>query len=82
MQKMDRKDIGEIPLLLKECNAEGYGLFYTGRFTAQILDRLKGMDNDGKNEIKYWDGFMLSEIIRESPRIKKAFRELIENNQF
>jgi len=81
-KKMDRKDIGEIPLLLKESNAEGYGLFYTGKFTVQTLDRLKGMDNDRKNEIKYWDGFMLSEIIRENPRIKKAFRELIENNQF
>ncbi len=81
-KKVDRKDIGEIPLLLKERNAEGYGLFYTGKFTAQTLDRLKGMDNDGQNEIKYWDGFMLSEIIWENPRIKKAYRELIENNRF
>ena len=78
---MDRKDIGEIPLLLRERNAEGYGLFYTGKFTAQTLDRLKGMEDDGEKEIKYWDGFMLSEIIRENPRIKKAFRELIENHQ-
>lgn len=68
--------------MLKECNAEGYGLFYTGKFTAQTLERLKGMDNDEKNEIQYWDGFMLSEIVRENPRIKKAFRELIEINQF
>lgn len=80
-KKMDRKDIGEIPLLLRERNAEGYGLFYTGKFTAQTLDRLKGMEDDGEKEIKYWDGFMLSEIIRENPRIKKAFRELIENHQ-
>ncbi len=80
-KKVNRKDIGEIPLLLKECNAEGYGLFYTGKFTAQTLERLKGMDNDEKNEIQYWDGFMLSEIIRENLRIKKAFSELIEINQ-
>lgn len=38
---VDRRDICEIPFLLKEFHAEGYGIFYTNVFKPNTIDRFK-----------------------------------------
>jgi len=58
--QIDRKDISEIPDLLKEFNASGYGLFYSGMLSPQTIDRIK------KNEsIKYWAKGELEILLRK-----------------
>lgn len=58
--QIDRKDISEIPDLLKEFNASGYGLFYSGMLSPQTIDRIK------KNEsIKYWAKGELDILLRK-----------------
>lgn len=74
-----RKDIGEIPCLLQEFNAEGYGLFYTGVFSAQTLDRLKRIGNDNRIEVQYWDNFELAGIIRKNENVKKMYSDINKN---
>lgn len=48
--QIDRKDISEIPDLLREFEAYGYGIFYSGVLSPQTLDRIKNKDCI----IKYW----------------------------
>lgn len=68
--QIDRKDISEIPDLLNEFKAQGYGIFYTGTFTPQTIDRLK--EKTCKNDkIKYWDGFEIKRMISQMEQKKK-----------
>lgn len=41
---IDRRDICEIPFLLEEFHAEGYGIFYTNVFKPNTIDRFKTMN--------------------------------------
>lgn len=41
IKQVDRRDICEIPFLLKEFSAQGYGMFYTNTFTPNTIDRFK-----------------------------------------
>lgn len=66
--QMNRKDISEIPDLLREFNANGYGLFYSGMLSPQTIDRIKS-----KNvPIKYWAKGELEILLRKYR--KTAFR--------
>ena len=73
-----RKDVAEIPCLLSEFNADGYGLFYTGTFTTQTLDRLKGLRNEGGKEIQYWDNFELARIINKYANVKNMYLDMMK----
>lgn len=77
--QISRKDIAEVPCLLKEFKAEGYGLFYTGTFTTQTLDRLKGLRNEGEKEIQYWDNFELARIISKYVNVKKIYLDMMKS---
>lgn len=43
---VDRRDICEIPFLLKEFHAEGYGIFYTNLFKPNTIDRFKTISKE------------------------------------
>ena len=59
--QVNRKDISEIPDLLEEFNANGYGLFYSGMLSPQTIDRIKS-----KNvPIKYWAKGELEILLRK-----------------
>lgn len=60
--QIDRKDISEVPDLLKEFNASGYGLFYSGMLSPQTLDRIKKKDKE--IDIKYWSKGELEILLR------------------
>lgn len=59
--QINRKDISEIPDLLKEFNADGYGLFYSGTLSPQTIDRIKNKDVP----IKYWSKGELEILLRK-----------------
>lgn len=61
----DRKDIAEIPLLLEEFSAEGYGLFYSGSFSQQTIERIKKLKNC---RTQYWGGRDLNIELRKKNR--------------
>ncbi len=66
--QINRKDISEIPDLLREFNANGYGLFYSGMLSPQTIGRIKS-----KNvPIKYWAKGELEILLRKYR--KTAFR--------
>lgn len=67
--QISRKDISEIPDLLTEFNAKGYGLFYTGMLSPQTLDRIKGKENT----IKYWAKGELETLLRKYPRTSTRY---------
>lgn len=58
--QIDRKDISEIPDLLEEFQASGYGLFYSGMLSPQTLDRIKK-----KESIIYWAKGELEILLRK-----------------
>ena len=58
--QIDRKDISEIPDLLEEFQASGYGLFYSGMLSPQTLDRIKK-----KETIIYWAKGELEILLRK-----------------
>lgn len=61
--QIDRKDISEIPDLLSEFHAKGYGIFYSGTFSPQTIDRIKHKEN----QIKYWGKGELEILLRNNP---------------
>ena len=58
--QIDRKDISEIPDLLEDFKASGYGLFYSGMISPQTLDRIKK-----KESIIYWAKGELEILLRK-----------------
>ncbi|MCI8503424.1 MAG: restriction endonuclease [Dorea sp.] len=58
--QIDRKDISEIPDLLEEFQASGYGLFYSGMLSPQTLDRIKK-----KKSVIYWAKGELEILLRK-----------------
>lgn len=54
-QQVSRKDISEVRDLLREFNANCYGLFYSGFFTPATLDRIKQISETDHIIIKGWD---------------------------
>ena len=58
--QIDRKDISEIPDLIEEFKASGYGLFYSGMLSPQTLDRIKK-----KESIIYWAKGELEILLRK-----------------
>lgn len=58
--QIDRKDISEIPDLLEEFQASGYGLFYSGMLSPQTLDRIKK-----KESVIYWAKGELEIMLRK-----------------
>lgn len=61
--QVDRKDISEIPDLLKEFDANGYGLFYSGMLSPQTLDRIKNKKKE--IDIQYWSKGELEILLRK-----------------
>lgn len=72
-KQLDRKDLSEIPMLLEEFSAECFGLFYTGSFSAQTLDRIENINKSRYDCIKCWDGAYISQLIDKFPRIKEKY---------
>lgn len=52
--QIDRRDLSEVPDLLQEFHADYYGLFYSGYFTPNTLDRIDSMNQNGV-KIRGWD---------------------------
>lgn len=61
--QIDRKDISEISDLLKEFDANGYGLFYSGMLSPQTLDRIKNKNKE--INIQYWSKGELEILLRK-----------------
>lgn len=64
--QLDRRDIAEIPILLKEFNASGYGVFYTNTFTPSTINRLKII---GLDYLEYWDKAQIENLLRMYNRV-------------
>ena len=58
--QIDRKDISEIPDLLEEFQASGYGLFYSGMLSPQTMYRIKK-----KESVIYWAKGELEILLRK-----------------
>lgn len=72
-KKIDRKDLSEIPLLLEEFNAEKYGLFYSGTFSPQTLDRIKYLNSNARDCIKIWDNFQVAQLVNKFTKVKNKY---------
>lgn len=60
--QIDRKDLAEVRELLNEFKAAKYGLFYSGVFSPQTIDRLKNL------EAHYWGQGELNIELRKHKR--------------
>ena len=60
--QVDRKDLGEVRELLDDFNAARYGLFYSGVFSPQTIDRLKNLN------AHYWGQGELNIELRKHKR--------------
>lgn len=67
--QISRKDISEVPYLLKEFHADCYGLFYSGIFSPTTLNRISCVSEECRNPIKYWDSNDLELLLEKYPRI-------------
>ena len=67
--QIDRKDISEVPHLLKEFCADCYGLFYSGILSPATLDRINCISEECRRLIKYWDGNELEIYLKHYPQI-------------
>ena len=63
--QVDRKDISEISDLLKEFDANGYGLFYSGMLSPQTLDRIRKKKKEDEIDIQYWSKGELEILLRK-----------------
>ncbi len=61
--QVSRKDLGEVHDLLREFDAIRYGIFYSGTFTPQTIDRLKGL------KAKHWGQADLDSLLRKYKNI-------------
>lgn len=67
--QIDRKDISEVPHLLKEFRADCYGLFYSGILSPATLDRIDSVSGECRNPIKYWDSNDLEIYLKHYPQV-------------
>lgn len=67
--QIDRKDISEVPHLLKEFRADCYGLFYSRILSPATLDRINCISEECKSPIKYWDSNDLEIYLKRYPQI-------------
>lgn len=74
-KQLDRRDIAEIPCLLKEFKAEGYGIFYSNVLKPSTLDRLKTIDI--KN-IWIYDINAIKQKLREHQAVAEKYFPLLE----
>ena len=54
-KQIDRKDLNEVRYLLKEFNADCYGLFYSGFFTPSTLKRMQTIRDQDHIVLQGWD---------------------------
>lgn len=73
--QIDRKDISEVPHLLKEFRADCYGLFYSRILSPATLDRINCISEECKSPIKYWDSNDLEIYLKRYPQIYARYFE-------
>lgn len=73
--QIDRKDISEVPHLLKEFRADCYGLFYGGILSPATLDRISCISGECRNPIKCWDSNDLEIQLKHYPQIYARYFE-------
>lgn len=73
--QIDRKDISEVPILLKEFQADRYGLFYSGVLSPATLDRINSISGERKNPITYWDSNDLEIYLKRYSQIYSRYFE-------
>jgi len=69
-KQINRKDIAEIPLLLKEFEADRFGLFSSALFTPMTQDRIKMLPRDS---VATFDGNQIKQILSRNPDIMKKY---------
>ena len=71
--QINRKDLSEVRDLLREFNADSYGLFYSGYFSANTLDRMNTLRQNEKIKIHGWDFNGLELLLTKFPKISMKY---------
>ncbi len=72
-QQVSRKDISEARDLLKEFHADCYGLFYSGFFSPNTIDRIRTISAEGEIIIKGWDYNDLEVELSKKPSLAAKY---------
>lgn len=72
-KQIDRKDLSEVRYLLKEHNADCYGLFYSGFFTPATLKRMQTIRDEDHVMIQGWDHNNLELEISRDPSLSAKY---------
>ncbi|MFW6678814.1 restriction endonuclease [Lacrimispora sp. AGF001] len=67
--QINRKDISEIDDLLKEFEADMFGIFYTGLFSPDTLDRIYRKSK----KVETWDKNQIKALLNKHPQISKKY---------
>lgn len=78
-KQLNRKDLSEVPDLILEFNAFGYGIFYSGIFTPQTITRINTQKNKGV-QIKHWDKNEIDSILYYNHKVAQRFFGLSAND--
>jgi hypothetical protein len=66
---LNRKDVAEIPDLLREYNADKYGLFCSNSLTPEAIKRLQSLNEKHNGIVKYWGIIELGAEISQFPEL-------------
>ena len=72
-EQVNRKDLSEVEDLLQEFHANCYGLFYSGYFTPNTLDRIETIQRNKKFKIQGWDFNGLEILLTKFPEISLKY---------
>lgn len=71
--QIDRKDLSEVRDLLQEFHADCYGLFFSGYFTPNTLDRIERICQNDKLKIQGWDFNGLEILLTKFPKVSTKY---------
>lgn len=72
-QQINRKDLSEVRDLLKEFQADCYGIFYSGFFSPSTLDRINHIRETDQIMIKGWDHNDLELELSKRPELATKY---------
>lgn len=72
-KQINRKDLSEVRYLLKEFQADCYGLFYSGFFTTSTLKRIQTIRDEDQVEIQGWDHNSLELELAKKPNLATKY---------
>ena len=74
-KRLNKQELQDVPLLLKEFQADRYGLFYAGIFNPSVIDRCKYFD---KNSVWLFDENWIKQKLKENINITDKYFPLIK----